>query len=463
MTFMTIAEASRQIAAKALSPVELTQALLARIDELNPILSAFITITPDQALAAARQAEDRIMKSGPKSPLDGIPVAHKDIFDTAGVATTAHSRLLQENIPAQDATVVRRLSDAGAVSLGKLATLEFALAGPSLDLPWPPARNPWRTDHFTGGSSSGTAAAIAAGLILGGAGSDTAGSIRGPGAQCGVSGIKPTFGRCSRTGVFPLAPTLDHVGPMAWTAEDNAILLQAMAGFDPYDPTSADQPVPDFSAGIDQGVRGLRIGVARRFHEVDVPVSDDTAKGIEASLAVFRAQGAVICEVDLSPLQAYSAVNRVIMNREAAAVHETWLRTRSAEYGRRLRDRLVLALTLTPEDYVRAMRARDALRAEMKAVMADLDLLVAAVSGGEAAPIDDIPYWDGLTSASFTAPWNLTGYPAMTVCTGFGEKGLPLAVQIGGKPFEEPTLLRAAHTLECETPWRSHRPALPPT
>ena len=457
---LTIAEASRQIATKSLSPVELTEEHLRRIEKLDPVLSAFITVTPERARADARASEARIMKDGPATPLDGIPIGHKDIFDTEGIRTTAHSRILEGNVPTADATVVARLAKAGTVMLGKLATMEFALTGPSFDTPWPPARNPWNTDHFTSGSSSGTAAAIAAEMILGGTGSDTGGSIRSPAALCGTSGIKPTYGRCSRAGVFPLAYTLDHVGPMAWTAEDTAILLQQMAGHDPRDPASAREPVPNFSAGLALGVKGLRIGVIRHFFEADNPIGAETQRGIETSLDVFRSQGAILSDVVLSPLRAYSAANRVIMNAEVAAIHECWLRTRSGEYGERLRNRLVLASTLSSSDYIQALRRRRELCAELAAAMVDIDLVVTAASSGEAPRMDEISPWDGLLTPSFTAPWNLTGYPAMSVCTGFGPGQLPLAVQIGGKPFAEATLLRAAHALETATPWRERRPEL---
>jgi aspartyl-tRNA(Asn)/glutamyl-tRNA(Gln) amidotransferase subunit A len=244
----TIAEASRLLAAKQLSPVELTRHFLARIERLNPVVAAFITATPDRALADARAAEARIMAEGPRTKLDGIPIAHKDLFDTAGLRTTAHSRVLQDNVPSADAAIVTRLAQAGTVMLGKLAMYEFALNGSPDEAPWPPAANPWNTAHSTSGSSSGTASAIAAGMIMGGSGTDTGGSIRSPAAFCGTSGIKPTYGRCSRAGSFPLSFTLDHAGPMARTAEDSAMLLQAMAGFDPRDPSSAAVAVPDYSA-----------------------------------------------------------------------------------------------------------------------------------------------------------------------------------------------------------------------
>ena len=265
----TIADAARRIAAKQLSPVELTQACLARVKAHDDTLHAFLLLTEERALTEAKQAEARMMAGTLRGRLDGIPIAHKDIYNTAGIRTTAHSRLLEHNVPTADARVVQLWAEAGSVMLGKLATHEFAMGGPSFDLPWPPARNPWNPDHFTSGSSSGTGAAVAAGMVLGGTGSDTGGSIRGPAALCGLAGIKPTYWLCSRAGVLPLSYTLDHTGPLAWTAEDCAILLQAMAGYDPNDPASADRPTPDFAADLKKGVKGLRIGVARQFFEAD--------------------------------------------------------------------------------------------------------------------------------------------------------------------------------------------------
>src|SRR5262252_9414453 len=265
----TIAEAARLIAAKQLSPVELTRACLERVHKLDGQLHAFVHLTEERALAEARAAEAAITAHGPKGPLHGIPIGLKDIVDTKGVPTTCQSKLLQDNIPDTDAACAARLAAAGTVLIGKTTTHEFADGGPSFDLPWPPARNPWHSDHFTAGSSSGTGAAVAAGMILGGTGTDTGGSIRGPAALCGIAGIKPSYGLSSRAGILPLAFTLDHAGPMAWTAEDCALLLQGMAGHDPEDPASVDRPVPDFTAELGKGVKGLRIGVVRHFFESD--------------------------------------------------------------------------------------------------------------------------------------------------------------------------------------------------
>lgn len=460
MTLPTIAEASRQLADKAISPVELTRDCLEKIETLNPEFGAFITVTAERALADARAAEARILREGPRTPLDGIPIAHKDLLETAGIATTAHSRILKDNIPSRDATVVKRLADAGTVMLGKLATLEFALAGPSFDLPWPPARNPWNSAYFTGGSSSGTGAAVALGMILGGTGTDTGGSIRGPSALCGISGIKPTFGRCSRTGVIPLAHSLDHIGPMAWTAEDCAMLLQEMAGFDPSDRLSANVAVPNFSEGIGKSLRGLRVGVVSHFHERDNPVSPETAAAISDSLRILRSSGALIEDVLLSSLSDYSVANRIIMNAEALAYHEQTIKTSFLEYGERMRNRMLLASFLSSSDYIQAQRRREELRTEFAAVMANFDVLVTAAVADEAPLIDQVPFWDGLEKPSFALPWNLTGYPAMAVCMGFGPKGLPLSVQIGGRPFDEPTVFKVSAALEASTIWKQTRPSV---
>jgi aspartyl-tRNA(Asn)/glutamyl-tRNA(Gln) amidotransferase subunit A len=458
--FLTIAEAAKRIATKDLSPVELTKQCLARIKALDGRLNSFILLTEERALADAKAAEAAIMKSGPKGPLHGIPIGHKDIYGTKGIATTAHSKLLKGNVPSADATTVRQLADAGIVLMGKLATHEFAFGGPSFDLPWPPARNPWNTDHFTAGSSSGTGAAVAAGLILGGTGSDTGGSIRGPAALCGIAGIKPTYGLCSRAGVLPLAFSLDHTGPMAWTVEDCAILLQAMAGYDAADPASANRPVPDFRAELGKGAKGLRVGVVRHFHETDNRASDATLKGIEDALEFFRKSGASVRDVTLTPLAHWHGCNFLILVVEAYAIHEHWMQTQFSDYGELLRDRMALGAFVTGADYMQALRRRRELCAELEAAMGDLDILITASQPGEAPRIDAIPKWVNFEKPGFTSTFNLTGYPAMSICTGFGAGGLPVSMQLVAKPFQEPTLFRAAHAYEQATPWRSKRPEL---
>src|SRR5947207_3691139 len=376
----TIAEAARAIAAKQLSPVELTRACLDRVHKLDGELNVFVHLTEERALAEARAAEAAIMAHGPKGPLHGIPIGLKDIVDTKGIPTTCQSKLLQDNIPDTDAACAEKLAAAGTVLIGKTTTHEFADGGPSFDLPKPPARNPWNTGHFTAGSSSGTGAGVAAGLILGGIGTDTGGSIRGPAALCGIAGIKPTYGLVSRAGVAPAAFSLDHIGPMAWTAEDCALMLQALAGHDPRDPASADRPVPDYTAQLGKGVKGLRIGIIHHFHETDHKVSDGTQRGIDGTISALRELGAEIREVQLSPLQDWQACGSLISITERATAYEEWGRTRLGDFGERVQRRLHLGALVSGVDYVQAVRRRRELRAELKAAMAGLDVVLTAAA-----------------------------------------------------------------------------------
>ena len=456
----TIAQASAMLAKREISPVELTQHCLDRIAAVDGRLNSFIAVTSERALGDARAAEARIMANAPLGPLDGIPIAHKDIYGTRGIATTAHSKLLQGWVPTEDAVTVTKLANAGTVMLGKLATHEFAMGGPSFDLPWPPARNPWNPDHFTSGSSSGTGAAVAAGLILGGTGSDTGGSIRGPAALCGISGIKPTYGLCSRVGILPLSQSLDHAGPMAWTVRDCAMLLQPMAGYDPTDPASANRPVPDFSVGLGKDAKGVRIGVVRHWHETDVPVTPAVQAGINGALAVWEAQGAEIVDVVLPSLYEFQAVCFVILISEAYAIHEPWMRTRFNDYGERLRNRLLMGGLMASSDYVQALRRRRELCSIVAAATKGIDILITAGAPAEAPPIDGMPLWANMDKPGFTQPFNVLGWPAMAVCTGFGPAGLPVSMQIAAKPFQETLLFQVADAFEQATSFRAKRPSL---
>lgn len=456
----TIADAAKQIAAKQLSPVELTQACFDRVRALDDTLHAFVHLTEERALAEAREAEKAILAGGPKGPLHGIPIGLKDIVDTKGIPTTCGSKILQDNIPDTDAACAESLAEAGTVLIGKTTTHEFADGGPSFDLPKPPARNPWNTDHFTAGSSSGTGAAVAAGLILGGIGTDTGGSIRGPAALCGIAGIKPTYGLVSRAGVAPAAFSLDHIGPMAWTAEDCALMLQALAGHDPRDPASADRPVPNYTAALGTGIKGLKIGVIHHFHEVDYKVSAGTQRGIDGAISTLRELGAEIREVQLSPLQDWQACGSLISITERASAYEEWARTRLGDFSERVQRRLMLGALVSGVDYVQAVRRRRELRAELRAAMAGLDIVLTAAAPGEAPKIDNVPIWDLFDRPSFTIPFNVAGYPAISICAGYGEGGLPVAVQLVGKPFDEATVFRVADAFEKATPFRNTRPAL---
>jgi aspartyl-tRNA(Asn)/glutamyl-tRNA(Gln) amidotransferase subunit A len=455
-----IAEAAKLIADRKLSPVELTQSCLDRMSAMDGTLHAFILPTPERAMADAKAAEAAIMKDGPSGKLHGIPIGLKDIVDTAGIPTTCQSRLLQGNVPATDATCAARLAAAGTVLMGKLTTHEFADGGPSFDLPMPPAHNPWNTDHFTAGSSSGTGAAVASGMILGGIGTDTGGSIRGPAALCGIAGIKPTYGLVSRAGVAPAAFSLDHIGPMAWSAEDCAIMLHALAGHDPRDPASADRPIPDYTALIGTSLRGARIGVIRHFHEHDHEVAPATQTGIDNALMVLRDLGADIEDVTLSPLQDWHACGSLISITERAAAYEEWARTRLNEFSERVQRRLMLGALISGVDYVQAVRRRRELRTELKAAMAELDVVLTAGAPNEAPKMDAVARWDLFDKPNFTMPFNVAGYPAICVCSGFGPQGLPVSLQIVGKPFQEAKVFQVADAFEKATGFRARRPAL---
>jgi aspartyl-tRNA(Asn)/glutamyl-tRNA(Gln) amidotransferase subunit A len=295
---------------------------------------------------------------------------------------------------------------------------------------------------------------------LGGIGTDTGGSIRGPAALCGIAGIKPTYGLVSRAGVAPAAFSLDHIGPMAWTAEDSALMLQALAGHDPRDPASASRPIPDYTKALGTGIKGMRIGVIHHFHEVDHPVSPATLQGINAAIATFRDLGAEIREVQLSPLADWVACGTLISIVERATAYDEWARTRLGDFGERVRSRLMLGALVSGVDYVQAVRMRRELRAELRAAMAGLDVVLTAAAPGEAPKIDEIPKWDVLQKPGFTMPFNAAGYPAMSICSGYGAGGLPIAIQLVGKPFQEATVLRIADAFEKATPFRSSRPAL---
>lgn len=458
--FLTIAEAARLIEKRELSPVELCDSRLDRIARLDDRLHSFIRVLGDDARAAAQAAEAEIAAGKYRGPLHGIPIGVKDIYETAGVATTGHSKVMQDHVPKADAFSVKKLRDAGAVVMGKLATHEFAFGGPSFDLPWPPARNPWDTTRFTGGSSSGTGAAVAAGLVLGGTGSDTGGSIRGPAAYCGLAGIKPTYGLISRAGILPLGFSLDHAGPMAWTAEDCATLLQAMAGHDPADPASASRPIPDYRAGLQSGAKGLRIGLIRHFYERDNEANAATRQAIDTAAKALEGLGCSVRDITLSPLADWAACGVTIMLSEAYAIHEHNLRRRFNDYGEIFRDRMALAGLITAADYVQALRRRRELIAELDDAMADLDLVMTAAAPSEAPPIDQVPKFTIMNPPSLTIAFNVTGSPAMSVCCGYTDAGLPLSFQIVGKRFEDATVLRAAHAYEQATPWRERRPEL---
>jgi len=458
--YLTIAEAAALICDRKISPVEYAQALLARIDKLDPKLNAFLRQTPDITMADARRTEQEIVKGGWKGPMHGVPYGLKDIIDREGLPTTGHSKILIDNMAKADAPVAAKLRAAGGVLMGKMSTHEFAIGGPCFDLPWPPARNPWNPGHHPGGSSSGSGSAVAAGLLPAALGTDTGGSVRNPASCCGIVGMKPTYGRTSRRGVLPLAFSLDHVGPMTRTVEDNAILLNIIAGHDAGDPGSAAVDAPDFTADLGKGVKGMKIGVIRHFYTRDEEADPEMTQSIEDALKVLESLGASVREIAIDPLQTYAACNRTILNGEAYAIHEKWLQDRPEDYGYRTRERLLAGAFVSAADYVNATRMRRILTDRFHAAIADLDVAITVSSMDPACRIDDDALVDRTYGRQARAPFNLTGSPALAVPTGFSKDGMPLSMQIVGKPFQEATVYRVAAAYERATEWTKRRPDL---
>jgi aspartyl-tRNA(Asn)/glutamyl-tRNA(Gln) amidotransferase subunit A len=459
VAFLTIAELNRLYRQRELSPVEVTKALLARIAAHDEKLHSFLRVTEEVALAEAATAERELMAGASRGPLHGIPYALKDIIETAGILTTGHSKLRQDHVPTADAELVTRLKAGGAVMLGKLATWEFALGGPSFDLPWPPARNPWNPDHLPGGSSSGAGAAVAAGFAPGAVGTDTGGSVRGPAAFCGIAGIKPTYGRVSRRGFFPNTFTMDHCGPLCRSAEDIALFLQVIAGFDPDDPGSEDVSVPDYTATLNDGVRGLRLGLVEAWYR-DAP-HPDVAPAIDAAAGVLRGLGAIVEPVRLSSLRDYTDCKTTISSVELFAIHEHDLRTRPQDFGRILRNRVLPGALIRGEDYLEALRWRTALAKEQAQTLQRVDAFVTAAALGVADRADPNAL-DRLVSApSVTMPFSVGGLPALAIPCGFSKaEGLPLSLQIAAAPFAEALVLRIAHAYQQATDWHQRHPSL---
>jgi aspartyl-tRNA(Asn)/glutamyl-tRNA(Gln) amidotransferase subunit A len=445
---MTLVEAAGAIAARKLSPVELMSALLERIGRLDPKLHVFIRLDAEAAMEEARAAEAEIVSGRLRGPLHGVPVGIKDIIDVAGLPTTCHSKILIDNVAAADAVCVSRLRGAGAIVLGKLATHEFAIGGPSFDLPWPPARNPWNTDHHPGGSSSGSGAGVAAGLFPMALGSDTGGSVRNPASACGIVGLKPTYGRISRRGVFPLSFTLDHVGPLTRTVADNALMLDVIAGHDPLDPGSAAAPTGHYASGLERGIRGLRIGFVRHFHETDMPADPEVKAALEHVVGTLQTLGAEIRDIRLPSLEEFAAVNRVILQSEAWVIHGPWLRQRPADYGQLARRRLMAGAFMGAGDYVHASRRRLTMIAAVEDVLRQVDVLLCASAMDPPSRIDEAKEVERTYPRQARTPFNVTGHPALAMMAGISSSGLPLSVQFVGRNFAEATLFQIASEWE---------------
>jgi len=442
------AEAAQAIAERELSPVELMKALLERVATLDPRLNAFIRLDAEAAMAAAKAAEAEASAGRLRGPLHGVPVGIKDIIHVAGLPTTCHSKILEDNIAEADAVCVQKLRGAGAIVMGKLSTHEFAIGGPSFDLPWPPARNPWNTDHHPGGSSSGSGSGVAAGLFPMALGTDTGGSVRNPASCCGIVGLKPTYGLVSRRGVFPLSFTLDHIGPMTRTVADNALMLQAIAGHDPLDPGSAAPVNGHYAANIDRGVRDLRVGFVRHFHEVDTPAEAEVTAALNHVARALQMEGAEVRDIRLPTLTEFGAVNRVILQSEAWAIHGSWLRERPGDYGQLSRRRLMAGAFMNAGDYVQAQRRRLEMIAEVEAAFRQVDVLLCASSMDPPCHIDRPADVDRTYPRQARTPFNVTGHPALAMLAGLSVDGLPLSVQFVGRYFEESTLFQIARAWE---------------
>ena len=461
LAWLTVAEAAELLRGKKLSPVEYAQALIARAERHDKHYNAYLRATPDIALADARRAESEIQRGEWRGPFHGVPYGLKDSVDYAGLPTTAHSRILQDNVAGADAAVTHKLRAAGGVFMGKLSTHEFATGGPSFDLPWPPARNPWNRDHFCGGSSSGSGTATAAGFLPAAIGSDTGGSVRNPATLCGVIGMKATYGLVSRRGVVPLAYSLDHVGTLTRTVRDNALMLDLVAGHDAQDPGSASVAhTGGYTAQLGRDIKGLRVGVLRHFYTRDMQADAEMTASIDGAAKQLGELGAVVVEVSTAPLGEYLACNRTILTSEAFAVHEKWLRERPQDYGALARERIMAGAFVRAADYVNATRLRRKLTDAFHALFDTVDVIVTASAMDPACRIDDEKAVDYTYGRQARAPFNVTGSPALSVPTGFTRSGLPLGMQLVGKPFSEALLYRVAYAYEQAMPWVKRHPEL---
>jgi aspartyl-tRNA(Asn)/glutamyl-tRNA(Gln) amidotransferase subunit A len=461
LTTLGIAEAGRLMARGEITSTALTEAFLQRIDAVDHKIASYITVTADVARSAARQA-DREMKGGVRrGPMHGIPIALKDIYETAGIKTTGHSTLKKDYVPAIDAETVRHLKDAGAVILGKLGTHEFANGAMTPDQPFPAVLNPWNPKYQPGGSSSGSGAAIAAQLCMGAMGSDTGGSIRNPAGFCATAGIKPTYGLVSRCGVFPLSFSMDTAGPMAWTTEDCALMLDVLAGHDPNDQGSAKTAKVDYGAAAHRPIKGMRIALARHWSEGESSVTPEMKEGIDDAVRVLKDLGAIVEEVIFPDLRDYHICGRVIITTEAHAVHRQEVIETPEKFGYTTRRRFQLGAFISAEQYISALRFRRQLTLDTRAAMRGYDLIMSANQWGDPEIFEEPQaVFHFLGKPSLSMPFNITGQPAATICCGFSSGGLPLAFQLAGRAFDEASVIAVGSAFERATPWRSRRPSL---
>jgi aspartyl-tRNA(Asn)/glutamyl-tRNA(Gln) amidotransferase subunit A len=441
-------------------PVEVTEAAFERIGRVDGRLNSFVTLTQELAMRQAAAAREQLAGGSDRGPLLGVPIGLKDLYATQGIRTTAQSRVLLDWLPEEDATATAKLHAAGTVLLGKLGMHEFAYGGPGADSAFPPARNPWNPECVTGGSSSGSGAAVAARLCFGALGSDTGGSIRNPSHLCGIAGIKPTYGLVSRYGVVPLSWSLDHCGPMARTVEDCAIMLQAIAGHDARDAASARVALPDYRSGLAGSIRGLRLAVPRSWLEEGEGTDPEVLAAFEEALRVLRDAGVQTVEVDGTPFIDSRAANTIILMSEGYAYHEANLKSRPRDYGESVRNHLREGGLLSAADYIQAQRARAAISQQLRAVLGEVDAIVSPAGPRVAARFEGFDSEAAYRTPSFTHPFNLSGLPALSVPCGFSASGLPIGLQVAGRAFDEVTVLRLGHAYQQATDWHTRAPAL---
>ena len=455
----SIIETSQLLRERKLSPVELTKNCLAQIERLDPTLNAFITVTAEPAMAQARSAEAEILQGNWRGPLHGIPLALKDLIDTAGVRTTAASALFKDRVPAQDAEIVRRLKNAGAVLLGKQNLHEFAYGGSSMISYYGEVHNPWSSAYITGGSSGGSAAAVAAGLGYGAIGTDTAGSIREPAALCGVVGLKPSYGRVSARGVIPLSLSLDHVGPITRTVSDTAVMLQAIAGFDAEDSNSADMPVAGYVAALDAGPQLMRIGVPRKFFYEDL--DPEVASAVEQALELLKTLASHVVEVELD-----IPTDRTLQTAESYAYHAEFVSRSPELYQPETLRRLRKGAEVSGEEVEQRRRELKQIRNEVHKAFENLDVLVTPTTPVPAPAIAELKQNPDLLRPREilllrnTRPVNVWGLPAISVPCGFTATGLPIGLQIIGPHWGEDKVLQLAYAYEQATAWRKRIPEL---
>ncbi len=464
LCYLSAEELSVRIQAGQVSPVEVVQAHLDRIEATEGTLNSFITRPGEEALEAARVAEREIQSGGYRGPLHGIPVGLKDLYYVKGMRNTSGSKIYDDFVPDYDGTVAARYKEAGAILLGKLNMHQFAFGPTGLNRDYGDMHNPWDPARITGGSSGGSGSAAAAGQCTITMGTDTGGSIRIPSALCGLSGIKPTYGRVSRYGLVPLSWSLDHPGPMCRTVEDCALALNVVAGYDPKDPASADVPVQDYRAALTGNVKGLRIGVPKEYFEV--PVDAEVKSAVERALEVLQELGAEVREVSWPMYHHSAAMSTVVLYSEATAFHRDMVLERGNEYDPSIRWRIEAGMFISGVDYVRAQRARAVFTESARELLREVDLLAGPMEPMVAPPIGAQELEVGgqkigaiAALTQYTRPFNLTGFPALTVPCGFSN-GLPIGLQLAGRPFEEATALNAGYAYQRATDWHTRRPPM---